>query len=415
MRRPRLYFIVESGSDVRLLEGLAGRFELSVLARRIPGGVEVSHEPAGGVQVMTGPSSRLGFAWEVWKTLWRARRETDAVLVQGYGAAALAANVAGRLGGSPTSMLVCSPVERYYLCRRAHPSPGKPFRRRELWALRLLARLNAVAGRRYVVLSQHLAEVVRNHGARRPSVLAPVYGVNTETFAPGGEPRRATKERLGLPVGGRLLFFSSRVAPEKDAETLLRAFRKLLDAGRDLWLLHRSGGHREFVREAERFGVADRVIATDAVHPHRQLPDDYRAADLCVQASREEGLGFSPLEALACGTPVVAASVGGLRETIIEGETGWTYPAGDADALAQKIAEALSDPAEAARRARNGRALVCARYEQRDAFIRLAETLLAGGGRLKNSDGQHGIGRRQTVLREESDTLVRGKAAEWKR
>ena len=378
MTRPRLYFIVESGSDVRLLEGLAGRFELSVLARRIPGGVEVSHAPAGGARVTKGPASRLGFAWEVWKTLRRVRRETDAVLVQGYGAAALAANLAGRLGGAPTSMLVCSPVEKYYLCRRAQRSPEKPFRRRELWALRLLARLNALAGRQYVVLSRHLAEVVRGHGSRRPVVIAPVYGVDTATFSPWPDPKGATRERLGLPTEGKLIFFSSRVAPEKDAETLLRAFRMLLDAGHDLWLLHRSGGHREFVREAERFGVARRVVATDAVHPHRQLPDDYRAADLCVQASREEGLGFSVLEALACGTPVVAAAVGGLRETVVEGETGWTYPAGDADALAGRIAEALSDPAEAARRARRGRALVRGRYERRAAFARLAEALAAG-------------------------------------
>jgi D-inositol-3-phosphate glycosyltransferase len=206
--------------------------------------------------------------------------------------------------------------------------------------------------------------------------------VDTEVFTPASAPRRATRERLGLPTTGALIFFSSRVAPEKDAETLLAALSRLLEEGRDLWLLHRSGGHRDFMETAARFGVAARVIATDAVHPHGQLPDDYRAADLCVQASREEGLGFSPLEALACGTPVVAAAVGGLRETILDGETGWSYPAGDAEALARRIAEALDDPSEAARRAANGRALVRARYDRRAAFAQLREALddgTAGG------------------------------------
>lgn len=371
----RVLFVVESGADVRLVEGLAERFALTVFARRIEGGVEISQTPAAGVTVEVGPAGRLSFARAVSKMLWRERGRFDYVVVQGYGLAALAANVAGRLLNVPTVMLVCSPAERYYLCRRAHPSRGKPFRRAELAALKSLARANSIVGRQYVVLSEHLAEVVRGHGTRRPVAVVPVYGVDTDIFAPARETKGETRARLNLPTEGTLIFFSSRVAPEKDAETLLAAFRKLVEEGRDLWLLHRSGGHRAFVADAESFGVAARVIATDAVHPHQGLADDYRAADLCVQASREEGLGFSPLEALACGTPVVAASVGGLRETIIDGETGWTYPTGDAEALARCIVDVVTDPTEATRRAANGRALVRARYDRRRVFAQLTELL----------------------------------------
>jgi len=241
-----------------------------------------------------------------------------------------------------------------------------------LFALGVLARANARVGQKYLVLSQYLAEVVRRHGTRRGIEVVPVYGVDTEIFSPATESKRVLKERLGLPPCGSLIFFSSRIAPEKDAETLLIAVRALLDKGHDLRLLHRSGGYREFLRDAARFGVAQRVIATDAVHPHAQLPDDYRASDLCVQASREEGLGFSPLEALACGVPVVAARVGGLRETIIDGETGWSYPAGDAVALARCIEEALSETEEATRRTAAGRAMVCAHYERRAVFAKFA-------------------------------------------
>jgi glycosyltransferase involved in cell wall biosynthesis len=385
VRRERLLLVAESGVDVRLVEGLAERFGLSVLARRIGGGVEVSRRPSVEVPTTVGPASRAAFALAVGREVWRKRREVDCVVVQGYAAAALAANVTGRLAGLPVLMLVCSPAERYYLCRRGQADPSKPFRRRELLALGALARLNALLGRHYVVLSRHLAEVVRGHGTRAAVSIVPVYGVDTEIFSPTREPRRKLKERLGLPTAGALLFFSSRVAPEKDAATLLAAFRALLERGHDLWLLHRSGGFREFLAEAGRFGVAERVVATDASHPHGGLADDYRASDLCVQASREEGLGFSPLEALACGTPVVAAEVGGLRETIVDGRTGWTYPAGDAAALARAVEGALADPAEAARRAAAGRELVRARYERRAVFEHLTEVVSA---RLRPAKGE---------------------------
>jgi glycosyltransferase involved in cell wall biosynthesis len=380
LKRPRLLFVVESGSDVRLVEGLAERFRLSVLARHIEGGVEISQETGAEFELKTGPASRLRFARAVFAEVRRRRADVDAVVVQGYGAAALAANLACALAGLPPFMLVCSPVERYYLCRRGHAEPGKPFRRRELLALGALARANALVGSHYLVLSEHLAGVVRRHGRRLPVTVVPVYGVDTEIFSPAREPKGEIRRRLGLPVEGSIIFFSSRVAPEKDAGTLLAAFRMLLEEGRDLWLLHRSGGHRAFTEEARRVGVEARVIATDAVHPHGGLADDYRASDLCVQASREEGLGFSPLEALACGVPVVAARVGGLQETIVGGETGWSYPPGDAAALAARIREALDDPAEAARRASAGRELVRARYDRRAVFARLEEVVGARTG-----------------------------------
>jgi glycosyltransferase involved in cell wall biosynthesis len=372
-----LCLIVESGADVRLVEGLAERFNLSILARRIEGGVEINHPPAQRVPVIIGPASRIAFARFVWRHLRGHGREFDYVIVQGYGLAALAANVAGLLGRTRTSMLVCSPVEAYYLCRKAAGVPGKSFRVRELFAIRLVARLNALIGQQYIVLSQYLASVVRQHGARGPIAVIPVYGVDTGIFKPATESKAVLRARLGLPATGALIFFSSRIAPEKDGETLLEAVRILLERGRDIRLLHRSGGYQGFLKDAKKFGVADRVVATDAVHPHLQLPGDYQACDLCVQASRAEGLGFSPLEALACEVPVIASATGGLAETIIDGQTGWTYPAGDARALANCIEVVLDDPPEATRRAVVGREMVRSVYERRIVFEKLESLTLA--------------------------------------
>ena len=71
-------------------------------------------------------------------------------------------------------------------------------------------------------------------------------------------------------------------------------------------ILHRSGGHAEFVRRAAHHGIEPAVIAGPAIPPGAELADYYGASDVCVQASREEGLGFSPLEALACRVPIAA-------------------------------------------------------------------------------------------------------------
>lgn len=375
----RLRFIVESGTDVRLVEELARRFELQVAARRIEGGHEISQPTDAPFRLSIGPPSPAAFGRWLLRSLLRERTGYDAVMVQGYGIAALAANLAGWWTGHPTVMLICSPTEAYYACRRLD-STGRPFRASEWHGLRVLARLNARCGQRYVVLSAYLGDVVRRHGTRRPIEVVPVYGVDTATFRPGDEPRSALRDRLGLPASAALVFFSSRVAPEKDPDTLLEALAQLRASGRDVRVLHRSGGHAEFVRRAAAAGLSDAIIAGDAVAPGAVLADHYRASDVCVQASREEGLGFSVLEALACGTPVVAAAVGGLHETVRDPQTGWTYPAGNAGALAHALENALDHPDEGRRRALRGRALVIRSYERNLVFDRLADVLLRQRG-----------------------------------
>jgi glycosyltransferase involved in cell wall biosynthesis len=369
-------FVVESGTDARMLEGLAARLHLTVLAREVPGGRTVS-QPTG-VAVELAGSNRLTFAFAVFR--WLLTRPYDAVLVQGYGLAALAANAACRIRRRPCWMLVCSPAAEYYAARRA---AGGNFSSVTLAGIHTLAWLNARVGRGYVVLSEYLGKVVSRHGRGRDVRVIPVYGVDARVFAPLASDRASARRLRGLPAGGVILFNSSRVAPEKDTGTLIDAFSQLVAEGRDIYLLHRSGGHREFRALADAAGVLPRVIAEDAVDPRRELPLDYIASDVCVQASREEGLGFSVLEALACGTPVVATAVGGLREVVQDGVTGWTAPPGDPAALARALREAIDRPEDARRRAAAGAAMVKARFDSQDVFDRLAE-LLAGRARERD-------------------------------
>src|SRR5262249_28333469 len=150
-----------------------------------------------------------------------------------YGVAALATNLAARVTGIPAVMLVCSPLEAYYRCRKSNPELGKSFKRRELLGIQLLARANALIGRKYVVLSRYLAGVVKRHGARGRVDVVPVYGVDLSVFVPPVFPKTDIKKTLGLPTKGSLVFFGSRIAPEKDARTLLEAIRSVMDSGRE--------------------------------------------------------------------------------------------------------------------------------------------------------------------------------------
>ena len=375
----RVAFIVESGTDVRLVEGLSARCELTVVAREIAGGREISQATDARFGLVVGPRSFLAFGWFVLRWMLRQRGQIDVAVLQGYGLAAVAGNIAARLTGASTVMLVCSPVEAYYDCRRADRGTRR-YRWWESAAIRVMARINAAIGQRYIVLSPYLASVVRGHGTRHPVDVIPVYGVNTSAFAPAREPRRDIRRRLGLPLEAALVLFSSRIAPEKDPDTLLTAIAILRNEGRDVQVLHLSGGYLDFVRRAGAQGLQSAVIARDAVPPFTQLVEWYQASDVCVQASRAEGLGFSPLEALASGVPVVAADVGGLRDTIRAPDTGWSYPPGDVQALARALREVLDHPGEGFRRAACGRELVRSRYERDHAFEQFMVTLEAHRG-----------------------------------
>lgn len=392
--KPRVCFVVESGTDVRLVEALHERTRLTILARRLPQGQVISQPPAAMPAMELGPSGHAAFAAFVLRRLRALRAATDVVLVQGYGPTAAAANLAGRLSGVPVMMLVCSPLEAYYRCRKRGDSPRR-FSAIEYAAIRTFAKVNARLGRRYIVLSPHLASVVRAHGGSADVDVIPVYGVDRRIFTPSTEDRRTLRARLGLPLDDALVFFSSRVAPEKDAATVLLALRTLVDEGRSVRVLHLSGGHREFASLAASIGVGGHVIARDAVAPFVALADHYRASDVCVQASREEGLGFSPLEALACGVPVVASAVGGLTDTIRDNDTGWPVPAGDPRALAGAIGQVLDDPDEAARRAARGAALVDRTYERQVVFDALDDVLrsVTPAGIPEPTSADAGIGR----------------------
>ena len=148
-------------------------------------------------------------------------------------------------------------------------------------------------------------------------------GVNHDVFDPGG--RAEARHRLGIDPRRRLVLFAGRLQPHKGPDIAIEA---LVHLPRDVQLVVVGGPsgtgleHPEALADlAVRRGVADRVMFLPPAD-QAQLADWYLASDVVCVPSHSESFGLVALEAQACGTPVVAAAVGGLTTAVVDGVTG---------------------------------------------------------------------------------------------
>lgn len=183
-----------------------------------------------------------------------------------------------------------------------------------------------------------------------PSSVAIVpSGVDCDRFHPDGPVAPKSGRTRVLTVG--------RLVARKGFADLIRAVRWLPEA--ELAIIGGSGiddapERARLLDLARRLGVADRVRLVGAVAPP-DMPAWYRSADVVACAPWYEPFGLTPLEAMACGVPVVAYAVGGLADTVVDGVTGLHVPPQNVEALAHQLRVLASDPV---RRRRFGQAAV---------------------------------------------------------
>src|SRR5205814_9130937 len=105
------------------------------------------------------------------------------------------------------------------------------------------------------------------------------------------------------------------------------------------------------------------------------------------QERRAEGFGFSTIEYLASCLTLIVTATGELSETIVDAETGWTYPVGNVERLTRQLEEVLDNPGEAKRRAMAGRAMVKARFEEHRVFDQLVDLVTEEIGLRRTAAG----------------------------
>lgn len=187
----------------------------------------------------------------------------------------------------------------------------------------------------------------------RPLVVALPNGVDTKLFSPIREQGADIRHAYQIPAAAKLVLFVAaldRAHHFKGLGRLLQAFRAL---PADTWLLVVGDGdlRASYVKQAQALGIAQRTVFVGAVN-HDALPPFYRAADVTVlPSSPPESFGLVLIESLACGTPVIASDIPGVRTVVThqkrftEGRgDGFLVRHGDIADLASKLKHLLSLP-----------------------------------------------------------------------
>jgi D-inositol-3-phosphate glycosyltransferase len=207
--------------------------------------------------------------------------------------------------------------------------------------------------------TDEVAELVFLGG--RPERMSVVpCGIDAALFRPGGPvaPRGAQPHRIVVV---------SRIIPRKGIDDVVRALPRLADTelvvagGPPAGALDADPEVRRLRHLARRCGVGDRVEMLGSL-PRADVPPLLRSADVVACTPWYEPFGIVPLEAMACGAPVVGTAVGGLLDTVLERRTGYLVPPRDPDAVASAIGRLLDNPSLRERMGAEGAARVRQHY-----------------------------------------------------
>jgi len=332
---------------------------------RTPDGYDVVHVPAGPAEPLVKdallPHMREFSRWLVER--WRGGDWVPEVIHAHFWMSGLAALTAGRQTGVPvvqTYHALGTVKRRYQGVQDTSPARRISYERE----------LGRSVDRVVAQCRDEVGELVRMGVPRSRMTVVP-SGVNLTSFTPLGPAADREPGRARILTVGRLV-------ERKGFQTVVRAMALVPDAecvvvgGPPEGLLETDPYARRLRALADSCGVADRVHLVGAV-PREEMGRWYRSADLLVAAPWYEPFGLTPLEAMACGVPVVGTAVGGIRDTVVDGTTGDLVPARDPHALATAIQRLLDDRIRRFRYATAASERARSRYSWAATAERLAE------------------------------------------
>ncbi len=225
------------------------------------------------------------------------------------------------------------------------------------------------------------AQLMELYGAEGGRIHIIPPGVDTERFHP--IPADHAKQHVAVCTDRSMILFVGRIEPLKGIDTLLQAIARVAERRPGMrrgLCVPIIGGRADEIHEHEEMarladlrkdlGIED-VVTFLGSKNQDTLQYYYSAAEMVVMPSDYESFGMVALEAMACGTPVVASDVGGLAFLIKDGRTGYRVPAGDVEALAERIMHLLTD--ELSRR-RIGQRATC--WAESYAWKEIAERIV---------------------------------------
>jgi D-inositol-3-phosphate glycosyltransferase len=243
---------------------------------------------------------------------------------------------------------------------------------------RILARADRIIAATLAEIAQ--LEWLYKADAHKLTIIPP--GVDTGRFYP--IPKDEAKQFIGIPNEDRMVLFVGRIEPLKGLDTLIRAMSCMeLDKSECPAYLAIIGGDPSASPEgmtAEMTSLQqlcrdlhmDRTVVFLGKRGQDTLPYYYSAAEVLVMPSHYESFGMVALEAMACGTPVIASQVGGLAFLVQDGVTGYHVPDGDSGALCEKLSLLLGNS-----QARHTMGAQAAEYAQAYRWDKIAGQVMA--------------------------------------
>lgn len=203
------------------------------------------------------------------------------------------------------------------------------------------------------------------------------HGIDADIYVPAAD-KRDVRRRLGLPENGTLIGYVGRIREQKGADLFVDAMLRVLPSHPSAHAILLGGitaQHRPFAdtlqSKIDGAGLTDRCCFVPEV-PEAEVLSYFQALDLYIAPQRWEGFGLTPLEAMACAVPVIAARVGAFEELIVDGETGVLVDIADLNAITRATERLVSDDTLRATWSQAARARVVSQFQlqgEADALI----------------------------------------------